>query len=79
MEWLLAFAVLVLAWWVVAAVADTRTGEWIAARAGAAADRIRQERAGPPPLPPPPPVPPVVRLWIDMQAGTAEDIAGRDH
>lgn len=76
MEWLLAFAVLVLAGWVVAAVADTRTGDWIAAQTGAAIDRIRPERAGPPPLPPPPSV---VRLWIDMQSGTAEDIAGRDH
>lgn len=59
-EWLLAFAVLVGACWVVAAVADTRAGYWIAWHSGAIADRIRY-RSGPPPLSPVPPEDTAVR------------------
>lgn len=34
MEWLLAFALVIAAWWLIAAVADTRHGERLAAATG---------------------------------------------
>lgn len=77
--WLLAFAVVVAAWWVLAAVADTQTGSRIAVRAGAAIDLIRQpDRDGPPLLPPTRPAPPAAacRVRIDMTTGTAEAVPG---
>lgn len=74
LECLLIFAVIVDAWWIVAAVADTNAGSCIAVRAGV--DLIRQlDHGGPPLLPPPPPVLPAARVYIDMTTGAAEDTA----